>query len=307
MIFSPLFGGLLASNSFPNEFERDVMSQENLLNGVTICAIAKNEGRYIVEWLAYHLAIGVDRIHVYSNESEDNQSAKLDAIARQDSRITWTEWKSLPGVSPQVSAYNDFLKRVSTPWVCFIDIDEFLVPLEDATITEWLSTIPSDVSSVHINWRGFGSAGVEDSNYQLVTRTFDMAAAVGWGNHHHFKTIARTDLATEAMIHNVITSSGRSTISDFSEFEMVNNGLSNRIVHHRIQINHYQCKTFEEFSARMRRGDANVPDGPGKLRDASIERFKQLDLNDERNTAIRRFDSEVDKQLEWFDAITAKL
>jgi hypothetical protein len=306
MIFSSLFGGLRPSDSFPNESER-VLSPKNIENSITICAIAKNEGRYIVEWLAYHLAIGVARIHVYSNDSEDSQAAKLEAIAQQDPRVTWTEWKSVPGVSPQVSAYNDFLKRVSTTWVCYIDIDEFLVPLEDASIVEWLATVPPDVSSVHINWRGFGSAGVQGSDYGLVTRTFNLAADVGWGNHHHFKTVARTNLATEAMIHNIITSSGRRTVSDFSEFEMVNNGLSNRIVHHRIQINHYQCKTFEEFSARMHRGDANVPDGPGKLRDASVDRFRQLDLNDEENTSIRRFDSEVDKQLEWLSAITANL
>ncbi|MCD7109651.1 glycosyltransferase family 92 protein [Rhizobium sp. DKSPLA3] len=307
MVFSPLFGGLPATGTFPNEFEQGVLSSEQIANGITIFAIAKNESRYLVEWLAYHLAIGVDRIHVYSNESEDNQTQKLDAIARQDTRVSWQEWASHPGVSPQISAYNDALKRVSTPWVCFIDIDEFLVPLEDGTITDWLATVPSDVSSVHINWRGFGSAGVQSADYELVTRTFNMAAQVGWGNHHHFKTIARAKLATEALIHNVFTSSGRRTVSDFSDFETVNNGLSDRIVYHRIQLNHYQCKTFEEFAARMRRGDANVPEGPGKVRDGSAERFAQLDLNHEENKAIRRFDGEVDKQFEWLRSITSRI
>lgn len=303
MVFSPLFGGLLASNTYPNEFEQGVLSSAQIANGITIYAIAKNESRYLVEWLAYHLAIGVDRIHIYSNESEDNQAQKLDAIARHDSRVTWQEWKSHPGISPQISAYNDALKRVSTPWVCFIDIDEFLVPLEDATINDWLATVPSEVSSVHINWRGFGSSGVQSGSYDLVTRTFNMAASVGWGNHHHFKTIARTKFATEALIHNVLTSEGKRTVSDFSEFETVNNGLSDRIVYHRIQINHYQCKTFEEFSARMRRGDANVPEGPGKVRDGSQERFAQLDLNEEENLAIRKFDEQVDSQLKWLQGL----
>jgi glycosyltransferase involved in cell wall biosynthesis len=273
---------------------------------ITICAIAKNESRYIVEWLAYHLAIGADHIVVYNNDSEDDQAAKLEAIARHDSRVTWQTWKSQPGISPQISAYNDALRKVTTRWICFIDIDEFLVPLEDQTIAEWLATIPDDVSSVHLNWRGFGSSGVQSPVYDLVTRTFMMAAPVGWGNHHHFKTIARANLSTEALIHNVLTSSGRRTLSDFSDFETINNGISNRIAYDRIQINHYQCKTFEEFSARMRRGDANVAEGPGKLRDGSEERFKQLDLNAEENSAIRRFDSRVDEELGRLNAMLKK-
>lgn len=307
MVFSPLWGGLKASDHFPNDFEKAVLNDQQRNNGITICAIAKNEGRYVEEWIAYHLALGVDRIIVYSNDTQDNQNQKLEAISRFDSRVSLKEWPSKSGISPQISAYNDVLSRISTPWIAFIDIDEFIVPHKADTIQEWLATIPPDVSAVHINWRGFGSSGVESPDYELVTRTFTRAAPVGWGNHHHFKTIARSALATEAFVHNIITSTGRSTLSDFREFELVNNGLSDRIVHDDIQLNHYQCKTYQEFSARMKRGDANMAEGPGKLRDASLERFKQLDLNEEENLAIRRFDSKVDAELKQIRAVTAHL
>lgn len=282
---------------FPSEFELEIFNKSHIENGITICAIAKNESRYIVEWICYHLAIGVDRIHIYSNDTEDDQDDKLNNISRHDSRITWERWIANDGTSPQVSAYNDALQKVSTPWVGFIDIDEFIVPLEDESITDWLQTVPDEVSSVHINWMGFGSAFLKDDSYELVTRAFNMAAPINWSNHHHFKSIARTKLAVEATIHNIITQKGYRTLSDFSEFETSNNGISDRVIHHRIQINHYQCKTYKEFSARMQRGDANISVGPEKKRDGSLQRYKQLDLNHHEDLSIRRFDSKLNYEL----------
>lgn len=299
MIYSPLWGGLKPSDIYPNEFERSTLPASALENGITIAAIAKNESRYIVEWMAYHFAIGVDRIVIYSNDTDDDQCEKIEAIAQYDCRVSCKKWPSISGISPQLSAYNDALKAAQTPWIGFIDIDEFIVPLEDNGIHEWLATIPDDVSSVHLNWRGFGSSGRQTDDYDLVTRAFTHAALPGWSNNHHFKSIARTKLATEAFVHNILTKEGRRTLSDFGDFETIRNGLSNRVTYHRIQLNHYQCKTFAEFSARMSRGDANVPvDHPSKSRDGSEKRFRQLDLNEEHDISIGRFDSAVDIELE---------
>ncbi len=266
---------------------------------ITIVAIAKNEGKYLPEWIAYHLAIGVSRIVVYSNETADNQESILAAISASDSRVSWRQWPSVSGASPQETAYNHELQHVTTAWVCFIDIDEFIVPLRNENVIEWLATIPDDVSSVHINWRGFGSSGIQEANYGDVIKSFCMASGRHWGNNHHFKSVARTREAVRATVHNIITERGRRTLSDFQEFNTINNGLSDRIAHETIQINHYQCKTFAEFEARMHRGDANVPnDHPQKKRDASLERFKQLDLNEEKDEAISPFFDRFDVEME---------
>jgi hypothetical protein len=267
-------------------------------HAVTLGAVAKNEGRYLPEWLAYHLAIGFDRIVVYSNDTEDNQNELLEAIAKRDHRVQWVNWPSIPGVSAQNSAYSDILASCGTSWLAFLDLDEFVVPLEDAGIHEWLATVPEDVSTVHINWRGFGSAGVSSPDYDLVTRTFEMAAPVQWSNHCHFKSFGRVALAEEANVHNIVAKEGRRTLSDFGAFETINNGTSDRVAYHRIRINHYQCKTFPEFQARMRKGSAAVPsDHLLRQRDDGMARFQQLDLNADLDRSIRRFDSVVDESL----------
>jgi hypothetical protein len=277
-------------------------------HGVTLGAIAKNEGRYLPEWIAYHLAIGFDRIVVYSNDPEDNQNEVLEAIAKHDRRVQWIDWPSLPGNSAQNSAYRDLLRWCRTPWVGFVDLDEFVVPLEDAGIHEWLATIPEDVSTVRVNWRGFGSGGVSSPDYDLVTRTFELAAPRQWGNNHHFKCFGRTALARDATAHNIVAASGRSALSDFEPFEMINFGISDRVAHHRIQINHYQCKTFPEFQARMRNGSVAVPIGhPGHVLDGSRERFEKLDLNADLDRSIRRFDAVVDESLKRIRGFIAEV
>lgn len=126
-----------------------------------------------------------------------------------------------------------------------------------------------------------------------------MAAPRQWANNHHFKSFGRTALIRDVDIHNIVSKSGRRTLSDFGDFETINNGASDRVAHHRIQINHYQCKPFPEFQARMRCGLAYVLiDRPEQRRaDESLERFRQLDLNTECDRSIRRFDAAFDMSL----------
>lgn len=37
----------------------------------SICAIVRNEARYILEWIAYHKAVGIDHFYIYDNQSTD--------------------------------------------------------------------------------------------------------------------------------------------------------------------------------------------------------------------------------------------
>ena len=48
-----------------------------------ICAIVKNEGRYLEEWIDYHLGIGVQKFFIYDNESTDSTKDILQRYERQ--------------------------------------------------------------------------------------------------------------------------------------------------------------------------------------------------------------------------------
>ena len=43
---------------------------------VVVCAMAKNEHKYINEWVAHYLGLGVDKIYIYDNDDLDKPSIK---------------------------------------------------------------------------------------------------------------------------------------------------------------------------------------------------------------------------------------
>lgn len=102
-----------------------------------ICAIVRNEGPYIHEWLTYHRAVGVERFTLYDNGSTDNT---LTEIARFGHPVDVIPW---PGQAQQVPAYRDMLanRRHYAEWVAFIDADEFLTPRGDDGIKDILREI----------------------------------------------------------------------------------------------------------------------------------------------------------------------
>lgn len=260
-------------------------------HAVTLVAIARNEGAYLVEWLAHHLAIGFDRIVVYDNESTDDTRTLFKALAPRDLRLRRIPWPSPLDDSAQVLAYHHALTNLVTPWVMYLDLDEFLVPFGYPNMAGLIGALPDDVASLHVNWRGFGSSGHEGPGYGLITRAFTRCAPHGWGNHYHFKTLARAKGITAVRIHDVRHEHGRRILSDGQAFANTSDGTSDRVAYDGVQINHYQCKTRPEFLARMRRGDANFPNGhPGRRRDDSLDRFAVLDRNETEDHAIRAFD-----------------
>ena len=54
------------------------MVDKNLfLYDLAIVAIFKDEGKYLKEWLDYHLLAGVDHFYLYNNDSSDDYAEVL--------------------------------------------------------------------------------------------------------------------------------------------------------------------------------------------------------------------------------------
>ena len=79
-------------------------------SGNVIVGCMKNEAPYIVEWVAYHRAIGVDNFLIYTNGCEDGTSEMLDHLQSMgvlQHRLN-DDWK---GNSPQQFALNRSLSE----------------------------------------------------------------------------------------------------------------------------------------------------------------------------------------------------
>ncbi|HVZ29486.1 MAG TPA: glycosyltransferase family 2 protein [Asticcacaulis sp.] len=250
---------------------------------VALVCIVKNERPCLAEWLAYHLAIGIDRVIAFDNESDDGTREYLMALSH-DYPIEVIAWPSRPGESPQKSAYAwAIANRLSdVDWALFIDCDEFLVLREDTDIGGFLGRLGDDVGAVAFNWLTFGSSGRVAADYGLVTQSFRMGPPALFHNNHHVKTLARVAMLKALYVHHAETS-GRYIYPDGTELDWgYTEGVSSEIRHGVAHLNHYQVKSHEDFARKMARGRAGTwPDLPDRFRSAEEAEtlFRALDRN----------------------------
>ncbi|SDN52990.1 Glycosyl transferase family 2 [Methylobacterium phyllostachyos] len=253
----------------------------------TLIVIARDEAPYIIEWLAFHRAVGFSRILVFDHGSTDDTPVLVARAAAADPAISLHAIPILLEASPQIAAYTAGMALVRTPWVAFLDVDEFLVPWRDGSLSNYLARVPEDVSAVHINWRSFGSSGLATPGYAFVTEAFTRCAPPDWAYQTHYKTLARSEHVHAVQVHEVILTAGRRTLSDFTDVAADATGMADRIAYDGIQLNHYQCKTRVEFMARMHLPSAGNPRGP-RLNDMAL-RYSLLDRNEVEDRSASLF------------------
>jgi len=137
---------------------------------LSLCCIIKDEDDAIEEWVAFHLALGVDHILLIDN----GPSAKLPRIlapyisaGKVELVRFWSRGRQ------QQRAYDRALRYMSgkTRWLGFIDVDEFLFPSTEADLPAVLRDF-EDWVAVSVNWVAFGSSGHEKTPDGFVIENF---------------------------------------------------------------------------------------------------------------------------------------
>lgn len=210
--------------------KNNVKYQYNL----SVLAIVKDEGPYLREWIEYHRIVGVDKFYIYDNESSDN-IAKILAPYIKEGIVDYTYW---PGQAQQLPAYADWLvkHKMDTKWVAVIDLDEFILPISEKSIIDYLNKLPLEVSAAVISWFMFGSNGHDKKPDGLVIESYTKRAKK---KHYHYKTIANPRLCHGLHVH-----------------KHFNVGRTVYATEDKIRINHYHCKSWQEYSKRKIRGSA---------------------------------------------------
>ena len=94
----------------------------------SVVTTIRNEGPYIVEFVAYYKSIGFDNIYVYSNNNNDNSDELLNLLAKYG-YITYINNVIKDGCGPQRKAYMHAatlnFEILENDWTLFVDIDEF--------------------------------------------------------------------------------------------------------------------------------------------------------------------------------------
>jgi hypothetical protein len=238
-----------------------------------ICAIAKNEGRYLPEWIEFHHALGCEKFYLYDNESEDNTKAILQPYITSG----LVEYNFIAGKQKQMKAYDDCLKRYrfDARWIAFIDLDEFIVPMKNETIPDFLREY-EDFAAIEINWLCYGSGGQQKRTDGLVIDRFRAHSLFDFRHNRTVKSIVNPRKTISLIgAHEVVCFSGK--IGDTNQ-EIVRKDYWERPpLHDKIRINHYIVKSHEEFLEKRMRGDAH------KLKLHSLTFFDKYDRNEIEN------------------------
>lgn len=243
---------------------------------LAVCAIAKNEGPYFKEWIDWHLSKGVEKFYIYDNESTDHTREVLQSYI--ESGVV--EYHYFPGYRMQIAAYDDCIERhrLDTRWIAFIDLDEFIVPVKDQSITDFLKRF-EDAPAVEINWVVYGSGGARKKLPGGVMERFKRHSLPGHILNRHVKSIVNPRrVFTVIGCHEVARIDGKSL--DSHGDTITQNFRDREPQQDVIRINHYAVRSWEEFAEKQSRGRAS-----GKKRSVPTSYFEEYDLNDIEDTS----------------------
>ncbi|WP_306043834.1 glycosyltransferase family 2 protein [Mameliella sp. MMSF_3455] len=244
---------------------------------IALAACMRNEGIFVLEWLAHHRALGFDRVIVVTNNCTDGSDALLDALAAKG-LVTHIAQEVPAGASPQDSGMDLVLARArdhGITHVLHIDSDEFLALL-DGTLEDLLARTER-ADCVAIPWRAFGDSGVTDwTPGDLVTESNTMAEPRPIPRETKTKCLFKLASFARATDHNpldpqisdpvVMTPDG-----EFLDNRTLYNAKSARFRPHYIaarartaQLFHYAIRSEDCFLMKNDRGDGQGKQGAGK-------------------------------------------
>lgn len=97
------------------------------LHKVCACTMIWNQASFLREWITYHGYLGIQRWFLYDNNSDDNIEEVVDSLGSFNvSRHVW------PWIKSQEAGFSHCALRAreECEWVAFMDVDEFINPIE---------------------------------------------------------------------------------------------------------------------------------------------------------------------------------
>ena len=239
-------------------------------------AIVKNEAPYLAEWIEYHLLAGVEKFHIYDNESTDGTREAMAPYVR-DGVAEYIYW---PGRAQQTPVYMHALERLrdEARWLAFIDADEFIVPMAAPDIPSILKEFEGE-AGLCINWLVYGDNGRRRKTKGLVIERFTAHSLPEFERNRVFKTIIdpRRAYFMNPHICKFVGMNTRAVNSDGVPVSHVGRPPALD----KIRINHYWTKTYEEFQIKKFRGDVAHPGLPPKD-DAEFHYHNRNDVKGDR-------------------------
>lgn len=267
---------------------------------VVAVSCMKNEAPFILEWVAYHRAIGVQDFLVFTNDCDDGTDEILDRLDEMGLL------RRLPNFStvvesgrhqPLALAYARLHKEVRrADWLISMDVDEFInVRVGEGRMTDLFAALP-DANVISLSHKDFGCNGIERyrdtpvieqmlagdvhlpaeaSRRGVKTLIHRSAPAYHLSNHRpHFE-------ASDDPAIVWVDGSGRAVTPEFRS--STDKGFDARGAYGLAQINHYPVRSMQSYLVKSERGNVVVLD-----HFVGQKYWNKRNLNHERDGSILR-------------------
>ena len=231
------------------------------IKDVAICAIARQENRYICEWLDYYRSIGVAKIFLYDNYHGNEEQLKYVVQPYIDSGFVELHDRHDQDFA-QCAAYDHcYLHHgYEYAWIGFFDIDEFL-RFKGKNIAKFMERY-KEGNVLLVNWRLMTDNGLVHYDPRPVQERFtepmkiDQHVKYDFPENRHIKSIVRGGLPNVTFGHHnphcptkpklyCINAQGKRT--DQCAFADMDHSL--------IWLDHFWTKTAEEWvNVKLSRG-----------------------------------------------------
>lgn len=132
---------------------------------VALFAVAKDEGPWLLTWVAHHKALGFGPIAIATNDCSDGTDrlaarlAELGEIVHIDNPAPYSVLNDDDRASIQLTGYDRLSHVVdltAVDWLGILDLDEFLVLNAPFLAVQNLVAQHPDVDAISLRWRVFG-------------------------------------------------------------------------------------------------------------------------------------------------------
>jgi len=266
-----------------------------------IVTTMKNEGPFILEWIAYHQAIGVEDFLVYTNDCSEGTDAMFDLLQAkgvlQHRQNPYKKMKIKPQHAALRAAENELLVQ-QADWLICMDVDEFInIKVGNGRLEDLYQAV-GDANLISCTWRLFGNSDIhafsEVPTIKMFTRCapeFSPKPHQAWG----FKTLFRNTGSFKKMgvhrpkglqpqlLEQIRWVNGSGKPLPKSDFRNAWRSTKATYGYDLVSLNHYAVRNAESFLVKRDRGRVNHVD-----RDQGLAYWFRMNNNGTEDHSIQK-------------------
>lgn len=258
----------------------------------TAITCMKNEGAFLIDWMAHHKALGFDHVVICTNDCADPTTRMAQRLQQMGLALHHAT-RHWPATSIQRSALKQVRRYgqvTGADWVWVCDADEYLaVRAGDGTARALVAMASSGAEVISVPWRIFGPSGRWHHEDRPVVGLFPLAEPAAARRFIYPKSLFRGGLPYHRIgIHAPVP---REDLGRPFAVELPG-GVPLIPQHHRLfvqadyrhaQVNHYALRSGQSFLVKRDRGRVNHTG-----QDMGADYWDRFDLGSDPCDAIGR-------------------